>query len=173
MACTQILSGILGDCLTNVGGIRVVYVCNYDDVTDVVYDDATGEVKTITMAASKKFKAYNFKAGTSNLTSTLNVDAANAVNFVQSDLALVFGRQDAAKRTELKALSLADLRVIVKDSNNNFYLLGSEEPVTASAGGAETGTARTDGNKYTLTLTDYASSYPPFIPESVVSGVIE
>ena len=93
MSCTQVLSGIPASCETNVGGIREVYICNFDDVTGVTIgnsDGNTGMVTEVTMDTTKKFKKYLFKKNTSNLVSTLNVDPANGINFVQSDLSLVF-----------------------------------------------------------------------------------
>ena len=102
MACSQVLNGIAASCETNVGGIREVYIANYDDVTAIEVDATTNMIDTITMAQSAKFKKYLFKKNTSSLTSTLNVDPSAGVNFVQSDLALVFAKQETTKRMELE-----------------------------------------------------------------------
>ena len=85
MACSQTLNGIAADCQTNVGGVREVYIANYDDVTTVEIDEVSNMIKTITMADTKKFKKYAFKKNTSSMTSTLNVDPANCINFVQTN----------------------------------------------------------------------------------------
>ena len=64
MACSQTLSGIPASCETNVGGIREVYICNFDDVTAVTIsktDGTAGMVTEITMDTTKKFKKYLFK----------------------------------------------------------------------------------------------------------------
>lgn len=158
MSCLQTLSGIAASCETNVGGIREVYIANYADVTGVTV--TSDQITAITMASEAKFKPYYFKKNTGSMTSTLNVDPANGINFVQTDLALTFAKQETAKRVEIAALSLGELAVIVKDSNNKYWYLGREEFVSATAGAANTGTNRTDGNNYTITLTDYSASYP-------------
>ena len=173
MSCVQTLSGIAASCDTNVGGIRIAYICNYSDVTGITVDSETNMVDEITMAASAKFKTYNFRQNSSSLVSTLNVDPVNGVNFVQSDLTLIFAKQETVKRMEVARLSLGELRVIVKDSNNKYWLLGEEEPVYASAGTAETGTARTDGNRYSITLTDVSASYPHEVDSSIIAGLVE
>ena len=176
MSCTQVLNGIPASCETNVGGVREVYICNYSDVTGITIGEAEGTagmVTEITMDTAKKFKKYLFKKNTSNLVSTLNVDPANGINFVQSDLSLVFAKQETAKRIEMSKLALGELRVIVRDANDKYWFLGSEEFVSATAGGAETGTNRTDGNKYTLTLTDYCSTFPPEVDPTIISGLVE
>lgn len=172
MACTQSLSGIAASCETNVGGIREVFIANYDDVTEIEVDATSHMIDTITMAQSAKFKQYFFKKNTSSLTSTLNVDPANGVNFVQSDLALVFAKQETSKRMEIAKLALGELRVIVKDANGKYWFLGQEEFVSATAGTAETGTNRTDGNRYTITLTDYSSSYPYEVDPTIIENLI-
>lgn len=173
MACSQVLNGIAASCDTNVGGIREVYICNYTDVTSYEVDETSNIIDTITMDTDKKFKKYLFKKNTSSLTSTLNVDPANGVNFVQSDLSLVFAKQETVKRMEIAKLSLGELRVIVLDSNGKYWFLGAEEFVAATAATAETGVNRTDGNRYTITLTDYSSSYPYEVDSSVIAGIVE
>ena len=172
MSCSQVLNGIAADCQTNVGGIREIYIANYDDVSAVTLDETSNMIKTITMVDTAKFKKYAFKKNTSSMTSTLNVDPANGINFVQTDLALVFAKQETVKRMEIAKLSLGELRVIVKDANGKYWFLGQEEFVSATAGTAETGTNRQDGNKYSITLTDYSASYPYEVDPTIVAGLI-
>ena len=172
MSCSQLLNGIAADCQTNVGGVREVYIANYGDVTTVEVDEVSNMIKTITMVDSAKFKKYAFKKNTSSMTSTLNVDPANGINFVQTDLSLVFAKQETVKRMEITKLSLGELRIIVLDANGKYWFLGQEEFVSATAGTAETGTNRSDGNKYTITLTDYSASYPYEVDPSIVAGLI-
>ena len=172
MACSQLLNGIAASCDTNVGGVREIYIANYDDVTAVEVDEVSNMIKTISMTDSAKFKKYAFKKNTSSMTSTLNVDPANGVNFVQTDLSLVFAKQETVKRMEIAKLSLGELRVIVLDANGKYWFLGQEEFVSATAGTAETGTNRTDGNRYSITLTDYSSSYPYEVTPTIVADLI-
>ena len=172
MSCSQLLNGIAADCQTNVGGVREIYIANYDDVTTVEVDETSNMIKTITMADTAKFKKYVFKKNTSSMTSTLNVDPANGINFVQTDLTVVFAKQETVKRMEIAKLSLGELRVIVLDANGKYWFLGQEEFVSSTAGTAVTGTKRSDGNKYSITLTDYSASYPYEVDPSIVAGLI-
>ena len=172
MACSQVLNGIAADCQTNVGGVREIYIANYSDVTTIEVDEVSNMIDTITMAETAKFKKYAFKKNTSSMTSTLNVDPANGVNFVQTDLTVVFAKQETVKRMEIAKLSLGELRVIVKDANGKYWFLGQEEFVSATSGSAETGTNRTDGNRYSIVLTDYSSSYPYEVDPSIIAGLI-
>ena len=74
-------------------------------------------------------------------------------------------------RVELTALSLADLRVIVKDANGLYWFLGYDEPVNASAGDGQTGTARSDANRYTITLEDTSAEMPMEVDDSIIAGI--
>ena len=140
------------------GGITEVYIANHDDVDSLTI--ATGEITGITMVSTKKFKKYLFNPQTGSLTSTYNIDLANNVNFVTSELVLLFGKMETTKRIEISALALADLAVIVKDANGTYFYLGKDNPVKASAGDGQTGTARTDGNRYSITLQDNSPEMP-------------
>ena len=67
---------------------------------------------------------------------------------------------DTTKRIEMNALLLSDVSVIVKDNNGKYWFLGYGEPVNATAGGGQTGQAKTDANQYTITLTDESHELP-------------
>ena len=167
MACTQILSGIQVDCEPSMGGLKVVYIANYTDVADFQITD--GKVTSITMATDKTFKTYSFRRNTANMTSTLAVDPANGAS-VSTDVALSFLKQDTAKRIEISALSIGELIMLVTDANGRTWFLGKDMPVMASAGGAESGTTYTDGNRYTITLQDNSKDYPFEVKTAPESG---
>ena len=158
MACNQTLGGLVNDCAKSMGGIRRVFIANKDDVASVTVSE--NKITAITMAESAKFKSYYFRKGTGSYTSTLNVDQANGVNYVGTDVVLQFTRMETTKRIEMVALSVNDLVVIVEDNNGVYWFLGYDNPVNASAGDGQTGTAMTDGNRYTITLHDDAEEWP-------------
>lgn len=172
MSCAnQTITGIEKDCSTSKGGINVVYLLNYDDVT-AVETSAEGKITGITVGEGKKFLAYNFRKGTGSMTSTLNVDPANGVNYVTTDLALTFLKMDTTKRIEMSALAVNELVAIVKDANGVYWYLGMDEAIAATAGDGATGTARGDGNRYTITLQDTSSTFPYEVDATVVEGLI-
>lgn len=158
MACSQTLNGITNDCAANMGGILEVYVANKSDVSAVT--TTTGKVTGITMASSAKFKVYHFKPGTSSLTSNYQVNQENGVQYVQSDLQMVFNRMETAKRIEISALAQGEMVAIVKDANGLYWFLGMDAPLVISAGDGLTGTARGDRNGYSITLQDNSAEMP-------------
>lgn len=172
MSCnSQTLSGLAKDCTPSMGGIVEVYIANSSDVSSVTL--TTGKISAITMVNSAKFKKYLFKRNTGSLTSTYTFDKTNGVQFVTSDLVLVFNRMETTKRVEISALAVNDLVVIVKDSNGTFFYLGYDEPVNASASDGQTGTARTDANRYSITLEDVSKEYPYEVDSTIIDALVD
>lgn len=188
--CNQTLGGIVLDCTNSLGGIKTVYIANYGDVKGLVLDtvdDSTlesgdttyGMITEIIMRTPEegetapKFKPYQFRKQTGSMTSTLNVDETVGINYVSTELSLVFTKMETAKRLEMTALAKAQLAVIVKDSNNKYWYLGKDDYVSSTGGSGNTGTAKGDSNNYSLTLTDESDTYPYEITEEAVKSVIE
>ena len=175
MICVQNIKGLCKDCEASRGGIVEVYVANYGDYTPLprmtetgdtgVVSEITGFTKVNNEASWYK---YEFRKGTGSMTSTLNVDAANGVNYVSTELVLQFSKMETRKRIEMAALAVGELIVIVKDANGKYWFLGYDEAVTASAGSGQTGQAIGDGNFYNITLLDNANTFPFEVLASVV-----
>lgn len=170
MACSlQTLNGLAKDCQPSMGGIVEVLIANYDDVTAVKV--AEGKITEITMANTAKFKQYTFNRNTGSMTSTYTFDKASGVQFVSTDLVMLFSRMETTKRVEISALATNDLVAIVKDANGIYYYLGKDEPLQASAGDGQTGTARSDANRYSITLQDNAKEMPFEVDGSIIAGL--
>lgn len=172
MACLPIaLKGIAGSCEGSVGGIKRALIAKYEDDAFTV-DDANGTVTGVSLASGNKFYEYNFKKNTGSLTSTLNSDPANGVNYVSTELVLQFSKRDSAKRLEMAALALGDLICVVEDCNGVWTALGVTESVSATAGTGQSGTAKTDGNFYSITLSDENPTFPQHLTEDAVEAVL-
>ena len=170
MACNQTLSGLVKDCSPSMGGITEVLLANREDVSSVTAE--AGKVTEITMASSAKFKRYTFARNTGSMTSTYTIDQASGVRYVTTDLLLQFNRMESAKRVEISALAVNDLVAIVKDANGIYWYLGYDEPVNASAGDGQTGTARGDANRYTITLQDNSKEMPMEVDSTIIAALI-
>ena len=158
MSCVQTIAGIARDCSANMGGIKRAWIANYEDVAAIT--ETTGKVSGLTMESGKTFKEFAFRKGSSSFTSTLNVDAANGVSYVSTEINLVFSKMESQKRVEMAALAVGELAVIVEDMNGTLWYFGKDEAVVASAGDGQTGVARTDRNGYSITLLDNSASFP-------------
>lgn len=164
------LKGLAKSCDPSRGGIVDVYVTNFAGISAITYETGNTEVISgITMESGSSFYHFNIRKGTASFTSTLNVDDANGVNYVSTELTLQFNRMEAQKRLEMKALALNELAIIVKDANGKYWLLGEENPVIANGGQSQTGQAVGDGNFYQITFTDENTSYPKEVLASAFS----
>lgn len=182
MACTQILKGIALDCEASVGGIKEVYIARYEDVTSKPTVSSTIEVdgESVTLDGDMitaingagKFHKYSFRKQTGSMTSTLNVDETAGINYVSTELSLVFTKMETRKRVEIAAMALGQLVVIVKDGNNKFWYMGYDDYVSSSAGSGNTGTAKGDSNNYSITLKDESDSYPYEVHPSIIEALI-
>lgn len=170
--CNQTLNYINLDCSHSLGGIKTVYIANYGDVTDIQLDTEGNVISGLTMASGTTFHPYQFRKQTGSMTSTLTVDETVGVNYVSTELSLVFTKMETQKRIEISALSIGQLAVIVEDSNGIFWYLGKDDYVSATAGGGQTGVSKGDGNNYTLTLKDESDTYPFEITKEAVESVI-
>lgn len=176
MSCSQLLDGITLGCETSVGGIKEVYIAKYSDVKQPEVSDVEGTkgvITTIEMTEGKKFQVYEFRKQTGSMTSTLNVDEVAGINYVSTELNLVFTKMETKKRIEISALSIQQLVVIVKDGNNKYWYLGYNDYVSAVAGSGNTGTSKGDSNNYSITLKDEADTFPFEVKADIIEGIIE
>ena len=171
MACSQTLAGFTSlSCTPSKGGVKRVLIANYDDVAS--FAESAGVITGITMESGKTFHEYVMRRNTASMTSTLNFDETAGVNFVSTDVVLRFNKLDTPQRIEMSALVLAETRVIVEDANGKYWLLGKDEPIVPSAGSANTGTQKTDGSYYELTLQSSDDTWPMEVSASVIEGLI-
>lgn len=168
MPCSVTLSNYsLTDCFSSKGGIKTVWVGVY---VDNAFTMSTAGTVTGFSTAVTWYK-QELRRGTGSLTSTYNYDDANGASFVQTDALFQYGKMDKENRIQMNALSKGDLVVVVRDCNDEYYALGTEEPVKATAGTGQTGVARSDGNYFEITLSDYRSDYPPHLDSSAISAL--
>ena len=74
---------------------------------------------------------------------------------------------------EVSALLLGQVSVIVVDSNGNFQCLGCTEAVECSESTGEIGAAKTDPNRYSITLSDTSGLYAPFMTAAAIEEFLD
>lgn len=175
MECNSItLKGIVRDCNPNMGGIQKVWMILKSDITnDPTPEPGMDKITTLTVAEGEgKVNAFNFRKGAASMTSNLQKDDTNGSYFWLTDLVMNFQRMETSKRAAIMALTLAEACAIVQDANGIYWFLGLNEYLGATAGTAETGTAKTDANKYSITLQDSSLELPYEIEKTVAEGIV-
>ena len=175
MECNSItLKGIVRDCNPNMGGIQKVWMILKSDITnDPTPEKGMDKITELTVAEGEgKVNAFNFRKGAASMTSNLQKDDTNGSYFWLTDLVMNFQRMETSKRAAIMALTLAEACAIVQDANGIYWFLGLNEYLGATAGTAETGTAKTDANKYSITLQDSSLELPYEIEKSVAEAIV-
>lgn len=180
MACTSVtLNNINAKCDTAVGGIKKILIANQNDVAEIVVDEKTGVITTITMESGKYFAQWLFRKNTANYSTSMTSDAAIGNTFITTDLNIQFTKAEATKRLEIQSAINAAAVIIIelqdKDDkgNNSYILLGYDNEVTVTSVNQQSGTAMSDLNGYTLTFQDTSVELPHFVEPTIISTLLK
>ena len=180
MACSKTLGGFTTlDCDPSKGGVKEIWIINYDAIESVDMDSAnTGYTVTgftmntgSTKPSDAAWHQYMMRRNTASMNSTLNFDETAGVNYVSSDVTLRFNKLDTPQRIEMTALCLAETRVVVRDANDKWWIIGVNEPVVPSSGSAQTGVAKTDGSYYELVLQGSDDTWPLQLSDAAIAQI--
>lgn len=168
MGCCEQFSGLMRDCDGNVGGIKRCWIACYDQVTGKTI---TADQISAIEFESGAFKEFEFRKQTGSVTQSFQL-GDNGSQYYEQTITLVFRKQETPKRIEINALAISDIVVIIEDNNGKFWYFGYDNYVTLTANEAETGTAFSDLNGYTITLlgTDYQLAYE--VTEEAMQAII-
>ena len=151
MACA-LTAGYTLACKDSVGGLKKVYIDNFEDV---VYG---AEASGVISGATGGFFTYELPMNTAQFTETVTSSIENGTTFYQTELSIVLPKLTAAMRNELKLLAQAKLAVIAEDRNGSLWIMGLENGAYLTTGTSATGTAMGDLNGMTLTFTSMEKS---------------
>lgn len=143
-------ASICKGCRDTVGGIKGAYV-----VAGCITGVTTNQDGLITAINGSSGSVFSYKVekNTSNFIETITPSLENGTVVYQQDLTLVFFKLQQATRNQIRLLAQnTDLKIIVETNDGTLFLLGEEFGMSLSAGTAETGTAFTDRNGYSITL---------------------
>lgn len=83
---------------------------------------------------------------------------------------------ETTKRIEVQAMSIGQLAAIAIDSNGKAWYFGKrglqDDYVSASAGTGQTGTAKSDSNNYTVTLSTESEQWPFEIDPAKIDTIL-
>lgn len=157
MSC--ITSGVTRDCSTKIsGGSNLLYVVDRADIASLAYA-VDGSVNAIVMVAAKVFYKFAFAPNTSSFTET----TANENGATQVTQEYVFSMRGRSQtyRNAVEELTNCNcgMTVIHGENTGLLWIWGYDETeeafLTANVG--TSGTAKTDPNQETVTLTAIAS----------------
>ena len=169
MNCTSYtLSGLNAGCKDSVGGVAKIWLADQASQTWTV-DTST---LTIKPSSTSAFKVYNLRKGAASMTSTLTVND-NAGNYFTTEIAINFLKMETSKRLEVMAMLMGQTSGIVKDNNGKYWAVGINNPLEGSAGTGETGTASSDANQYSVTISVDDAELPYEITDASTLSALE
>lgn len=168
MANCTTLNTISKSCSNNQGGIFSVLIQDSNNIT-AVGASASGTdwiVNTFTRTGPTA-SSFEFNRNVGSSTVDAKIDLVNGSTYYEVKTTLVFHRREAAKSRALTILAEGQrfLDIVYLDANNVYWYI---EDAQLDGGAEETGTARGDGSKYTVTF----MAQMDHRPYTVVAGAV-
>ncbi len=158
MACT-ISSGLGLTCRESVGGLKYAYILDASG-SAITVEETAGVASSISVAGtaltslSADMFLFDQVKQTASLVETVNASEENGTVFYTSVLNLVFNKLEATKLNSLKLLAAnSKLLIVVKDNNDNFWMVGNTNGAVVSGGSSESGTAMGDRSGLSIEFT--------------------
>lgn len=174
-SCGITLNGIDFGCKDNIGGIKNIWLADWNEAAPHV--TSKRYVATITKNEDSDsdleyvFKLFRIRTGNGSMNSTMNADEANGTVYVQTDLNMKFTKLTEDGRNEVAEILKGNTAAIVETNAGEFYGLGAEHPLTFSEGSANTGAAMGDFAGYDITIQDYCSTLPYLLDETLIASL--
>jgi len=167
MAC-QIAAGRLEPCKDVVGGLKAVYLSNFDafGFDDITFNGTDGEISAI--ANTPETFKYELK-GNNDFNETITTSRENGTTFYEQVLTLNLKKLTPKTHKELKFIVANRPHVFVEDNNGNIFLAGAEFGMDVTAGNITRGVAMADASGYSLTLTGMERQPAEFLDDTLTA----
>ena len=169
MACNSI-TDLLKTCDgNNSGGIFEAYIIDQDSVTGSTVSAHT--VTAINLSGAETYSTFQFKRNVGNAITTPTIDLINGSTFYSSVISMMFHKREASKSASLQILGEGQryLNIIIKDANEKYWMYSYAQ---LNGGDEDTGTARADGSKYTVTFIGEDDNRPYEVDSSIIAGLL-
>ena len=154
------------------GGLKSIYLMNRADIDATVAD---GEITIVTAPVAGEVLAlqFNNKDGFSNFTDVKTVAADGTVTAVPT-IQIEFLRMKVENRNALNALAIpgAELVAFVETAAGTIHAVGYEFGLYASSVDGASGAARSDKNRYQLTLVGDENGLALAVPTTEFAKVV-
>jgi hypothetical protein len=139
-------------CRDNSGGIKKVYLANWEELTYT--EDSNGIITGITASSVNfEFHEYTLQKNISMLQENITMTPENETVVYAPEIMIVLNKLDSAKRTEIALIAKSLIVAVVLDMNGKYWLVGKDRGLDLTTALRQTGTAQTDRNGTDFTLT--------------------
>lgn len=138
------------DCRLNYGGVKDIYVIEFENVTAVT--ETAGVISAITKAATKTFKKYNLIAHTAEADEAYTGNREMGTLSNKQTIKFPINKMTTAVRNELFLLAQNRLIFVFVDENGTGWMYGRDYGLMLTASANKTGKVLADRNGYELTF---------------------
>jgi len=165
MACELTAGRLDFSCKTNVGGLKAIYVMEFNAnlINEVSYFD--NWIDTVT--SSNEIFKFELKSDANTFEESNEVSRDNGTSIFTQTGTFQLKRQDKDSQKILSELSKARVQVIVEDHNGFRRLAGFQNGVDFTIG-TTTGGALADMNGYNISFTGIEQDLAPFLQPDVI-----
>ena len=147
MSC-ELTQGYVQDCQDFFGGVSLVYVIEFPNVTAATV--TVGTVTALTKATDTFFRKYEIEAHTGEADDNLTVNKANGTRMTKQSVKFPINGMSVSLRNEIEKLAVNRLIFVIKDENGVFWMYGKNYGMRLQTVKAGTGKALSDRNGYDL-----------------------
>ena len=165
MSC-DLNAGRAFPCKDAIGGIvEVLFAKKGATVYTAIVNGAVADITSGT-----SFYRYVLTKNSGSFQQTVTSSIENGTVFYEQVLTIQFPKLEASVSSELESLLKNQLAIIVRDTNDNFHIMGYEFGAEVTGGTIGTGTTKGDVNGYNVVFTAQEKSIAPFAPNLVTSA---
>jgi hypothetical protein len=150
MSCSVSIGFNIG-CKEAAGGIKEIYILDWDEIKDLATFNGTQQFLDVTSAIT--LYKYVLVPQTASFSETINTSEENGTVFYTQTVGLKLHTLAQDKRNELQSIAKGRQAIFVRDEQDIFWLVGYERGAIVTQGTANTGTAMGDFNGYDLIWT--------------------
>lgn len=151
MAC-NISLGRNEVCHDSVGGLEAIYIINKGALGTITYDATdTDAIESVT--GSPLGHKYELRSEASSFEQTIVSSRDTGTTVFEQVLNITLKDLNIATHKEIKLLVYGMPHIVVRDRNDNYFLMGLKFGANCTGGSVTTGAAMADLSGYTLTFT--------------------
>tara|TARA_R110002167_G_scaffold73033_2_gene204934 strand:- start:3658 stop:4206 length:549 start_codon:yes stop_codon:yes gene_type:complete len=138
-------------CKESLGGVKAVYIGNFEDIPAGAAFAQAADV--VTAVETQTFYKFELRPELSSLVVNYNSDAASGTTFFEQVLSCTFQLLDSTDVADIRNLCQGRPNIWVEDNNLNVFLIGAEYGCNVTGGNIQTGVAFSDMSGYTIDFT--------------------
>jgi hypothetical protein len=169
MSCL-LSNGVLRDCGFQFGGLKKVYLANFEEVVSLT-GDTDGQITGMTMTSGATWYSFEYEPNTAQKLEELQAGAVS--RFVNQTLNLKLARVTQAKKDVLEELAIATLAAIIQTQDDLYWYFGEPDKsagLMATVLSIDSGTAQADDAAVTITLVGGNLGYANTVAAALVAS---